>query len=49
VKTRLHRGRAQLQAWIDRQIGEESRRLYMFDGNRCDRIVANVMSRLMAL
>jgi len=49
VKTRLHRARTQLQAWIDRHIGEESRRLYMFDGSRCDRIVANVMLRLMAL
>jgi RNA polymerase sigma-70 factor (ECF subfamily) len=49
VKTRLHRARAQLQSWIDRQIGEESRQLYMFDGVRCDRIVANVMSRLAAL
>jgi len=49
VKTRLHRARTQLQSWIDQQIGEESRRLYMFDGARCDRIVANVMSRLAAL
>jgi RNA polymerase sigma-70 factor (ECF subfamily) len=46
VKTRLHRARTQLRSWIDQQIGEESRQLYMFDGSRCDRIVANVMSRL---
>jgi RNA polymerase sigma-70 factor (ECF subfamily) len=46
VKTRLHRARAQLQTWIDRQIGKESRDLFMFDGARCDRIVANVMSRI---
>src|SRR5262249_27491877 len=39
VKIRLHRARAQLRTWIDRQIGEESRQLYMFDGERCDRIV----------
>ena len=44
VKIRLHRARLRLQAWIDRKIGEESRQLYMFDGQRCDRIVKNVMS-----
>jgi RNA polymerase sigma-70 factor, ECF subfamily len=46
VKVRLHRARAQLQAWIDRQIGKESRELFMFAGGRCDRIVANVMARV---
>ncbi len=46
VKIRLHRARLRLQAWIDRKIGEESRQLYMFDGQRCDRIVKNVMSRI---
>jgi RNA polymerase sigma-70 factor, ECF subfamily len=46
IKVRLHRARLQLQSWIDRQIGEESRQLYMFDGERCDRIVRNVMSRI---
>jgi RNA polymerase sigma-70 factor, ECF subfamily len=46
VKTRLLRARTQLQAWIDRQIGKESRDLYLFDGARCDRIVENVMSRI---
>jgi RNA polymerase sigma-70 factor (ECF subfamily) len=46
VKTRLHRARAQLQTWVDRQIGVESRDLYLFDGERCDRIVAKVMSRI---
>jgi RNA polymerase sigma-70 factor, ECF subfamily len=46
VKIRLHRARLRLQAWIDRQIGEESRQLYIFDGQRCDRIVKNVMSRI---
>jgi RNA polymerase sigma-70 factor (ECF subfamily) len=46
VKVRLHRARLQLQAWIDRRIGTESRELYMFAGDRCDRIVANVMARV---
>jgi RNA polymerase sigma-70 factor (ECF subfamily) len=49
VKTRLHRARTQLRSWIDHQIGEESRQLFMFDGVRCDRIVANVMSRIAAM
>jgi RNA polymerase sigma-70 factor (ECF subfamily) len=46
VKIRLHRARLRLQTWIDNKIGEESRQLYMFDGQRCDRIVKNVMSRI---
>jgi RNA polymerase sigma-70 factor (ECF subfamily) len=46
VKVRLHRARMQLQSWIDRQIGREARELYMFAGERCDRIVANVMARI---
>jgi len=46
VKVRLHRARMQLQSWIDRQIGREARELYMFAGERCDRIVANVMTRI---
>src|SRR5262249_49917171 len=47
VKIRLQRARQQLQTWIDRQIGEESRRLYMFDGERCDRIVKNVLQSIL--
>jgi RNA polymerase sigma-70 factor (ECF subfamily) len=46
VKVRLHRARLQLRTWIDRCIGEESRQLFQFDGERCDRIVKSVMSRL---
>jgi RNA polymerase sigma-70 factor (ECF subfamily) len=46
VKTRLHRARHLLRAWIDEQIGEEARRLYAFDGARCDRITECVMRRL---
>src|SRR3954462_5256278 len=48
VKVRLHRARQQLQSWIDRQIGREARELYMFAGERCDRIVAKVMTRITA-
>jgi RNA polymerase sigma-70 factor (ECF subfamily) len=46
VKTRLHRARLHLRTCIDDRIGEESRRLFMFDGERCDRIVSAVMARL---
>ena len=46
VKVRLHRARLALQRWIDRRIGEESRRLYAFDGERCDRVVLSVFERL---
>jgi RNA polymerase sigma-70 factor (ECF subfamily) len=46
VKVRLHRARSALQAWIDRRIGEEARLLYAFDGERCDRIVREVLERL---
>jgi len=49
VKIRLHRAKLQLRAGIDQRIGKESRELYMFAGDRCDRIVANVMSRISAL
>jgi RNA polymerase sigma-70 factor (ECF subfamily) len=46
VKVRLHRARAALQRWIDQRIGEESRRLYAFDGEHCDRVVRSVLERL---
>lgn len=48
VKVRLHRARSLLQEQIDRQIGVEARKLYQFDGRRCDRLVRAVLSRLMA-
>jgi RNA polymerase sigma-70 factor (ECF subfamily) len=46
VKVRLHRARSALQGWIDHRIGEESRRLYAFDGEHCDRVVRTVLERL---
>ncbi len=46
VKIRLHRARAILRTTINRSIGEEVRLLYQFDGERCDRIVKNVLARL---
>lgn len=46
VKVRLHRARAQLRESIDRRLGSEARALYQFNGERCDRIVRAVLSRL---
>lgn len=46
VKVRLHRARAQLRQWIDRQIGIEVRQLFQFDGERCDRIVLGVLQQI---
>ena len=46
VKVRLHRARSQLRQTVERRLGEEVRRLYQFDGERCDRIVRFVMSRV---
>jgi RNA polymerase sigma-70 factor (ECF subfamily) len=46
VKIRLHRARSRLRKSIERRLGDDVTRLYQFDGERCDRIVRNVMSRL---
>jgi RNA polymerase sigma-70 factor (ECF subfamily) len=46
VKVRLHRARSRLRGAIERRLGAEVSRLYQFDGERCDRIVRKVMSRL---
>jgi RNA polymerase sigma-70 factor (ECF subfamily) len=46
VKIRLHRARSRLRKSIESRLGGDVARLYQFDGERCDRIVRNVMSRL---
>ena len=46
VKVRLHRARALLRSAIDRELGSEVRRLHAFAGERCDRIVTGVLSRI---
>jgi RNA polymerase sigma-70 factor, ECF subfamily len=46
VKVKLHRARLQLRTWIDQRIGKETRQLYAFDGERCDRIVRRVNARI---
>jgi RNA polymerase sigma-70 factor (ECF subfamily) len=46
VKSRLFRARSLLRKKIDSRIGSGIRRLYQFDGERCDRIVAAVLKRI---
>lgn len=46
VKVRLHRARAVLRADLERRLGGEVPRLWSFDGERCDRLVAGVVERL---
>jgi RNA polymerase sigma-70 factor, ECF subfamily len=47
VRVRLHRAKRSLRQTLDQRIGREVRRLYLFDGPRCDRIVAGVFARLL--
>ncbi len=46
MKVRLHRARRALQSRIDEKIGEEARRLYVFAGEGCDRVVREVLRRI---
>jgi RNA polymerase sigma-70 factor (ECF subfamily) len=46
VKTRLHRARASLRSEIEGQIGEQMQNAYTFGNERCDRVVASVLTRL---
>ena len=43
---RLHRAKLGLRQKLDQRIGREIRRLYLFDGARCDRVVEGVFARL---
>lgn len=47
VRVRLHRAKRSLRQTLDARMGREVRRLYLFDGPRCDRIVAGVFGRLL--
>ena len=47
VRVRLHRAKRSLREMLDQRIGREVRRLYLFDGARCDRVVEGVFSRLL--
>jgi RNA polymerase sigma-70 factor, ECF subfamily len=46
VRVRLHRAKRALRQTLDGRIGQEVRRLYLFDGPRCDRMVEEVFARL---
>jgi RNA polymerase sigma-70 factor (ECF subfamily) len=46
VRVRLHRAKRSLRQTLDQRIGREVRRLYLFDGPRCDRVVEAVFARL---
>jgi RNA polymerase sigma-70 factor, ECF subfamily len=46
VRVRLHRAKAVLRRDLDERIGGELCRLYRFDGERCDRVVASVFALL---
>jgi RNA polymerase sigma-70 factor (ECF subfamily) len=48
VRVRLHRAKLSLRQKLDDRIGREVRRLYLFDGPRCDRIVEAVFARLLS-
>ena len=46
ARVRLHRAKAELRRRLDERLGREVRRLYLFDGARCDRVVAGLLDRL---
>lgn len=46
VRVRLHRAKRNLRQALDERVGREVRRLYLFDGARCDRLVENVFAAL---
>lgn len=46
VKMRLHRARAALRAGLYDRVGAAALPPFSFDGERCDRIVANVLAQL---
>ena len=47
VRVRLHRAKRSLRQKLDERIGREVRRLYLFDGARCDRVVEAVFARIL--
>jgi RNA polymerase sigma-70 factor (ECF subfamily) len=46
VRVRLHRAKRSLRETLDARIGREVRRLYLFNGPLCDRMVESVFARL---
>jgi len=46
VKVRLHRGRAMLRWQIFERVGAKTKNAFPFMGERCDRVVRNVLRAL---
>jgi len=46
VKVRLHRAKAALQKRLAADLVDELQGVYAFDGERCDRIVRNVLAKI---
>ena len=46
VKTRHYRARERLQSWLSHRVGGALPVLFDFDGERCDRVVTNVLQRV---
>jgi RNA polymerase sigma-70 factor (ECF subfamily) len=47
VRVRLHRARAAVAAALTEQLADHAREIYRFDGERCDRITAAVMTAVL--
>ncbi|HKV81248.1 MAG TPA: RNA polymerase sigma factor [Candidatus Sulfotelmatobacter sp.] len=46
VKVRLHRGRLMIRNWLMEKVGTNCTNAFPFMGDRCDRVVAAVFSRI---
>ena len=46
VKVRLHRGRLMIRNWLMERVGMNCKNAFPFMGERCDRVVAAVFSRI---
>jgi RNA polymerase sigma-70 factor (ECF subfamily) len=46
VKVRLHRGHAMARNWLYNHVGENAKNAFPFMGDRCDRVVSNVLARV---
>lgn len=46
VKVRLHRGRLMIRNWLMEKVGMNCTNAFPFMGDRCDRVVAAVFSRI---
>ena len=49
VRSRLFRAKARLRASLSEELDDATQDVFGFDGERCDRIVANVLARVGAV